>query len=81
MNFAAKAKGVFGLVTRLSFTGQTKGKKQKTIHRLAPAPPECPQCQKWVDQLQTALDEAFAAITAQDIRGWFGHSGYGSALT
>jgi hypothetical protein len=26
-----------------------------------------------------ALVEAFAAITAQDIRGWFGHCGYGGA--
>ena len=34
-----------------------------------------------LEALQTALVEAFAAITAQDIRGWFGHSGYGSALT
>ncbi len=33
------------------------------------------------DALQTALVEAFAAITAQDLRGWFGHCGYGGALT
>ena len=32
------------------------------------------------DALQEALVEAFAAITAQDIRGWFGHCGYGGAL-
>ena len=32
------------------------------------------------DALQTALVEAFAAISALDIRGWFGHCGYGGAL-
>ncbi len=33
------------------------------------------------DALQTALVEAFAALTTQDMRGWFGHCGYGGALT
>ena len=33
------------------------------------------------DALQTALVEAFAAITTQDIRGWFGHCGYRGART
>jgi transposase len=33
-----------------------------------------------LDALQTALVEAFAAITALDIRGWCGHCGYGGAL-
>ena len=32
------------------------------------------------DALQAALVEAFAAITTQDIPGWFGHCGYRSAL-
>lgn len=33
------------------------------------------------DALQTALVKAFAAITAPDLRGWFGHCGYGGART
>ena len=33
------------------------------------------------DALQTALVEAFAAITRQDIQGWFGHCGYQAART
>ena len=40
--------------------GQTKDKKPKTTHRLAPAPPECPECQAAVDALQAALDDWYA---------------------